>query len=38
MARDVPREPERVLTHDEADAVLLAWWGWRNVLNKEKAP
>ena len=38
MARDVLREPERVLTHDEADAVLLAWYGWRNVLNKEKAP
>jgi len=18
--------------HDEADAVLLAWWGWRHVL------
>lgn len=38
MAREVLREPERPLTHDEADAVLLAWWGWRNVLNKEKAP
>ena len=38
MARDILREPDRPLTHDEADAVLLAWWGWRNVLNKEKAP
>lgn len=19
-------------THDEADAVLLAWWGWKNIL------
>jgi Holliday junction resolvasome RuvABC endonuclease subunit len=38
LARDVLREPDRPLTHDEADAVLLAWWGWRNVLNKEKAP
>ena len=38
MAREILREPERALTHDEADAVLLAWWGWRNVLNKEKAP
>ena len=36
MARDVLREPERPMTHDEADAVLLAWWGWRNVLNKCK--
>ena len=36
MARDVLREPERVLTHDEADAVLLAWWGWRNILNTGK--
>ena len=32
LARDVLREPERVLTHDEADAVLLAWWGWRNII------
>jgi Holliday junction resolvasome RuvABC endonuclease subunit len=38
MAREILREPERPMTHDEADAVLLAWWGWRNVLNKEKAP
>jgi hypothetical protein len=22
-----------VLSHDEADAILLAWWGWRNVLS-----
>ena len=35
MARDVLREPERALTHDEADAVLLAWWGWRNVIQKQ---
>ena len=35
MARDVLREPERVLTHDEADAVLLAWWGWRNIVQKQ---
>ena len=35
MARDILREPERPLTHDEADAVLLAWWGWRNVLRKQ---
>jgi len=35
MARDVLREPERVLTHDEADAVLLAWYGWRNVIQKQ---
>ena len=32
MARGVLREPERALTHDEADAVLLAWWGWRNII------
>jgi Holliday junction resolvasome RuvABC endonuclease subunit len=38
MARDILQQPERPMTHDEADAVLLAWWGWRNVLNKEKAP
>ena len=35
MARDVLREPERALTHDEADAVLLAWYGWRNVIQKQ---
>jgi Holliday junction resolvasome RuvABC endonuclease subunit len=35
MARDVLREPDRPLTHDEADAVLLAWWGWRNVIQKQ---
>jgi len=35
LARDVLREPERPLTHDEADAVLLAWWGWRNVIQKQ---
>ena len=34
LARELPREPERALTHDEADAVLLAWWGWRNILDK----
>ena len=34
MARDVLNDPERPLTHDEADAVLLAWWGWRNVVNR----
>jgi Holliday junction resolvasome RuvABC endonuclease subunit len=35
LARDVLREPERVLTHDRADAVLLAWWGWKNVIQKQ---
>ena len=35
MARDVLREPDRPLTHDEADAVLLAWYGWRNVIQKQ---
>ena len=35
MARDVLQQPERALTHDEADAVLLAWWGWRNVIQKQ---
>ena len=35
LARDVLREPERPLTHDEADAVLLAWYGWRNVIQKQ---
>jgi Holliday junction resolvasome RuvABC endonuclease subunit len=34
LARELLNDPERALTHDEADAVLLAWWGWRNVLNK----
>jgi Holliday junction resolvasome RuvABC endonuclease subunit len=34
MAREILREPERALTHDEADAVLLAWWGWRNIIQK----
>ena len=38
MARDVLREPERPLTHDEADALLLAWYGWRNILRPEEAP
>ena len=35
LARDVLQQPERVLTHDEADAVLLAWYGWRNVIQKQ---
>jgi hypothetical protein len=35
LARDVLREPERPLTHDEADAVLLAWWGWKNIVQKQ---
>jgi Holliday junction resolvasome RuvABC endonuclease subunit len=35
LARDILQQPERVLTHDEADAVLLAWWGWRNVIQKQ---
>ena len=35
MARGILREPERPLTHDKADAVLLAWWGWRNVIQKQ---
>ena len=32
MAREILREPNRPMTHDEADAVLLAWWGWRNII------
>jgi hypothetical protein len=32
MARKVIGEPTRALRHDEADAILLAWWGWRTVL------
>ena len=35
MAREILREPDRPLTHDEADAVLLAWWGWRNIVQKQ---
>jgi Holliday junction resolvasome RuvABC endonuclease subunit len=35
MARDVLHDPERPMTHDEADAVLLAWWGWRNIVQKQ---
>jgi Holliday junction resolvasome RuvABC endonuclease subunit len=35
MAREILREPERPLTHDEADAVLLAWYGWRNIIRHE---
>jgi hypothetical protein len=35
MAREILREPERALTHDEADAVLLAWYGWRNIIRHE---
>jgi len=34
LAWELLNDPERELTHDEADAVLLGWWGWRNVLNK----
>lgn len=35
MAREVVGEPTRaLLRHDEADALLLAWWGWRMVLSK----
>ena len=34
MAREVIGEPTRVPRHDEADALLLAWWGWRMVLSK----
>lgn len=26
-----------VLSHDEADAVLLAWWGWRRVIMCDSA-
>ena len=37
MAREILREPERAMTHDEADAVLLSWWGWRNILNNSRA-
>ena len=32
LARELLHDPERDLTHDEADAVLLAWWGWRNII------
>jgi len=35
MARDVLQQPDRPMTHDEADAVLLAWWGWRNIIQKQ---
>jgi Holliday junction resolvasome RuvABC endonuclease subunit len=35
MAREILQQPERVLTHDEADAALLAWWGWRNIVQKQ---
>jgi len=35
MARDILREPDRPLTHDEADAVLLAWYGLRNIVQKQ---
>ena len=35
MAREILREPDRPLTHDEADAVLLAWYGWRNIVQKQ---
>jgi Holliday junction resolvasome RuvABC endonuclease subunit len=35
LAREILREPERDLTHDEADAVLLAWYGWRNIIRHE---
>jgi Holliday junction resolvasome RuvABC endonuclease subunit len=35
MAREILQQPDRPLTHDEADAVLLAWWGWRNVIQKQ---
>jgi Holliday junction resolvasome RuvABC endonuclease subunit len=38
MAREILQQPERVLTHDEADAVLLAWYGWRNILRPEGNP
>jgi hypothetical protein len=29
---DVP--DDHPMTHDEADALLLAWWGWRKVLSR----
>jgi hypothetical protein len=32
MARSVSTIDRPGLTHDEADAILLAWWGWRNVV------
>jgi Holliday junction resolvasome RuvABC endonuclease subunit len=32
LARELLQQPDRALTHDEADAVLLAWWGWRNII------
>ena len=31
MARQLGGDDAWDLTHDEADAILLAWWGWRNV-------
>lgn len=34
MARAVIGAPTQALRHDEADAILLAWWGWRTVLSK----
>jgi hypothetical protein len=30
MARELTGRA--VMTHDQADAILLAWWGWRNVV------
>jgi len=30
-----PDERALIARHDEADAVLLAWWGWRHVLLPE---
>jgi len=35
MAREILRESDRPLTHDEADAVLLAWYGWKNIVQKQ---
>jgi Holliday junction resolvasome RuvABC endonuclease subunit len=35
LARELLQQPDRPLTHDEADAVLLAWWGWRNIVQKQ---
>ena len=32
VARELLGNHDRALSHDEADAVLLAWWGWRNII------
>ena len=32
VARELLGNHDRALSHDEADALLLAWWGWRNII------